>query len=116
MSFKIGPYTISRGALTPYTEDEESDQIRQKDGDGGVVVTGVPYKDSYFRALIRVQRNEAIAIGGYLANNCKFAALPLTLVDGNGITRLVRFWDKRIRKKYLAGGMVEMDLLFRAEV
>ena len=117
MSLKIGPFTVSRGALIPYNETFETDQTKMKDGDGGAVVVSRPYVNTMIRVTIKVPRDEARMIANYLAHNVKFAGLPLTLVDGLGTTRTVRFWDDKVNKKYLAGGsLVQMNLLFREEV
>lgn len=116
MSFKIGPHVVSRGALIPYEDKWRGGQMVQEDGNGGVIVSGKNYNVRFFRAVIRIPRDEALRIGGYLANNVKLTGTIITLVDGFGTTRSVRFWDNEVSMLSIASDLVEMDLLFREEV
>ena len=116
MSLTIGPYVVTKGALLPYEERGETGQTADIDGDGGVVVHEQPFDTEYIRAVIKCSVDEARAIGGYLRNGVRYRAIPFTLVDGFGTSCLVRFWDKRVRRKNLGGDRVSLDLLFRIEV
>jgi hypothetical protein len=116
MSFKIGAYTIERGALIPYTDEATTNQGKQIDGNGGVVITETPYTERYIRAIIKVSTEQADYIDGFLTNGVRFAGEYFTLVDGFGVSRNVRFWDKKVKRKSIASGIVQMDLLFRLEI
>ena len=116
MSFQIGPYEVERGALIPYTDETETRQVKQIDGAGGVIVTEVPYKERYIKAVIKTSKQQADLIDGFLTNGVRFASTIFTLVDGFGVSRNVRFWDDKVKRKSIASDIVRMDLLFREEV
>lgn len=116
MSLKIGPYLVTKGALLPYEERGETDQDVDITSDGGVVVHERPFDTEYIRAVIKCQLDEARVISGYLRNGVRYRAIPFTIVDGFGTSRLVRFWDRRVRSRHLGANRVELDLLFRQEV
>jgi len=116
MSFQIGPYVIERGALIPYNDEATSDQVKQIDGNGGVVVTEATFTERFIRAVIKVSKAQADYLDGFLTNGVRFAGEYFTLVDGFGVSRNVRFWDRKVNRKSIASGIVQMDLLFREEV
>lgn len=116
MSLKIGAYTVERGALIPYNDTAETRQVKQVDGDGKVIVTEYPFKERFIRTLIKVPKEQADCIDGFLTNGVRFAGSIFVLVDGFGISRNVRFWDKKVIRKSIASDTVQMDLLFREEV
>lgn len=116
MSFRIGPYTLEKGALLPYEERSSTEQGHSVDGDGGVIVHEYPYDEFYIRAVVKCSVTEANTIEGYLRNGVRYKAIPFQIEDGFGTTRLVRFWDDRVIKKHLGADRVELDLLFREEV
>ena len=115
MSLTIGPYVIEKGALLPYDEYTDTDQTSDKDGDGGIVVHRVPYREKFIRAVCKCSVDEARALEGFLTDGMQYKAITFVLVDGLGSERLVRFWDDRVRRKHLGGNRVELDLLFREE-
>ena len=116
MSLTIGPYTMAKGALLPYEERDTTRQRFDITGDGGVVTHDVGYKEEFVRAIIKCPRDEGRAIAGFLTNGVRFRAMPFILVDGFGRSLTVRFWDKKLYKKYVQGAQVQMDLMFRIEV
>ena len=116
MSFQIGAYVVERGALIPYTDEAGTDQVKQIDGDGKVVVTEALFTTRYIKAVIKVTKEQADAIDGFLTNGVRFAGEIFVLVDGFGTSRNVRFWDKKVQRISIASDSVQMDLLFREEV
>lgn len=113
---QIGPYVISRGTMVPYGEDDTTSQTRKVAGDGSVTVVDQAFgEESFFRAKIKIPQAEAKTIRNYLLA-VGFARDTFSMIDGFGVTHTVRFWDKRVRRRNIAGGLVEMDLLFREEI
>lgn len=114
---EIGPFVVSRGAMVPYNVDFRTPQIANEAMDGAIVVTEKPYnKTRFIRAVIKVPFAEGLQISTFLSSGVRFKAIPFIIKDGFGQTWNVRFWDKRVREKHLAGGPVLLDLLFRVEV
>lgn len=113
---EIGPFTITRGTMIPYIEDERTSQVRKVAGDGSVTVVEQEFgEEQFFRAKIKVPRTEALQIRDYLKAK-RFAGETFTYKDGFGVSFTVRFWDRRVRRRNVAGGLTEMDLLFREEL
>jgi len=115
---QIGPITVSRGTLTPYVQESRTAQTRKIAGDGSVVVTDQPFAfEEFFRARIKVDRDEARVIKSFLEGaGAGFARNTFVLVDGFGVSYTVRFWDRRVRLTYIKADLVQMDLLFRREI
>lgn len=117
MALKIGPYTVTRGALLPYSMSGVTTQSVDEALDGSVVVVDAPYVARIFEATIQVPVNEAEDILGFIVNGARFSAVPFVVVDGYGTARLVRWWGGReIEQRLIASGIVEMTLKFREEV
>jgi len=112
----IGPYTITRGAVLPYEEEFSSDQVIQKDGNGDVIVSGNDYTDSFLKVTISAEKELLDTIANFLKNNNRFAALPFTLVDGFGVTKLVRLWDNKFKKVYQGNNFGTIEIIVREEV
>jgi hypothetical protein len=113
----IGPFTLSRGALTPYTEERSTRQSTRTAADGSVTVVDQVYaRETFFRAKVRLPKEEADTIVGYLTDGVGFARDTLSLTDAWGIVHTVRFWDRKIKKRVISANLVELDLLFREEV
>lgn len=114
---KIGPYTVSRGSLIPYTVERRASQTRRKAADGSITVVEKPDRtERYFHTKIKVPRAEANKIADFLETGVGYARDTFTLVDGFGTSFTVRFWDGRVRERFVASNVVELDLLFRREV
>ena len=114
---KIGPFTLSRGTLLPYTEERKTSQSTRVAPDGSVTVVDQIYtRETFFRAKVRIPKDEADVIVGYLTDGVGFARDTFSLEDGFGVTFTVRFWDRRLRKKTISSNLIELDLLFREEI
>lgn len=114
---KIGPFTLSRGSLTPYTEERTTRQTTRIAADGSVTVVDKIYKrETFFRMKTRIPKTEADTIVGFLSDGAGFARDPFTIQDAWGKTFTVRFWDRRIKKRVISSNLVELDLLFREEI
>lgn len=116
MGFTIGPYVVTRGVSMPYETEGQTDQNVDIDGDGGCVVTEVPYSEQFIKARIVGTTEEMEAIKGFLENGVRFRAVPFNITDDWNITHLVRYWDNKVNKKFIAPGICEMELLFRKEI
>lgn len=113
----IGPFTVTRGTITPYTIDVLTPQKTRKAGDGSVTVAAKGYlREVFLRAKVKVGKDEADQIESFLTYGMDFATGTFNLTDGYGDVYVVRFWDKRVRKRASAANLVELDLLFRQEV
>jgi hypothetical protein len=113
---QIGPYTITRGTMVPYQVDDETRQVKLEAEDGSVTVTEPAFNSVRFmRPKIKVPQAEAVEIANFLLA-VGYARDTFTYVDGFGTSHTVRYWDKKIRQRNIAGGLVEMDILLRREV
>ena len=113
---KIGPYTVSRGTMLPYIEEDRRTATVRTAADGSIVVTEQAFSSEvYFRVKIKVPRGEARDIRGFL-RGVGYARDTFTYEDGFGVAHTVRFMDSKIRRRNIAGGLVELDLLLREEV
>ena len=113
---EIGPFTISRGTMIPYVAEFRTDQVRKKAADGSVTVVEQAFteREEFFRAKVKIPRAEGEDLANFLDAK-GFARDTFTYKDGFGVSFTVRFWDRRIRKRYITGGLMELDLLFRKE-
>ena len=116
MAFTIGPYTITRGAIIPYETESQTDQSVNIDGDGGVVVTELPYSEQFMKVQIRGTVEEMEAVKGFIETGVRFSAVPFNVIDDWNTTHYVRFWGNKVTKKLIAPGICEMELLFRKEI
>jgi hypothetical protein len=116
MAFKVGPYTLTRGAIIPFETEGQTDQVVNTDGDGGVIVTEVPYSEQFLKAVIRGTVEEMEAVKGFIETGVRFSAVPFNIVDDWNTTWFVRFWGTKVTKKLIAPGLCEMELLFRKEI
>lgn len=116
MAFKIGPYTVTRGALKPYKERSKTAQKVTVATDGQVVVNDVLYKEEFIEAKVVCLRTEGENIKGFLENGVRYSAIPFTLVDGFSRTVLVRYWGGTVEIAAYGGDLVELNLKFRKEV
>jgi len=116
MSFIIGPYTVTRGATIPYKRKSQTDQNAEIDGDGGVVVTEVPYSVRFIKAKIIGSNEEIEAIKGFIESGVRFRAVPFYITDDWNVTHLVRYWGGEVESDFIAPGICEAELLFRKEV
>lgn len=113
---QIGPHTVTRGTMVPYRLEARTSQLRKVAADGSVTVIDQLFnRELYIRAKIKVPNAEADTIAGFL-EAVGFARDTFSLEDAFAVVRTVRFWDRRIRRNHIAGGLTEMDLLFRQEV
>jgi hypothetical protein len=113
----IGPYTVTRGAMVPFTFEATSPQIAVETEDLEVVVAEKTANSvEYIRAVIKEPIDNGMNISNYLKYGVRFKAIPFTVQDDYGTTWLVRFWDRRVKRRHLGGDLVELDLLFRIEV
>lgn len=113
---KIGPYTITRGSLTPYVAEGRTSQVTKVAGDGSVtVIEQLHDAEEFMRAKIRVPKAEAETIKAFL-EALGFARDTTTIEDGFGTVFTVRFWDRRVRIRHVGNELGEMDLLFREEI
>lgn len=114
---QIGPFTLSRGQIVPATTDYKTPQKTVLAYDGSVTVIDYGFPDEEFiRAKVRLPEDEADKIISFLRNGMGYARTAFSIVDGYGDTHVVRFWDRKIRKRVIASNVVELDLLFRKEV
>jgi len=116
MAYIIGPYTVTRGVTIPYERESQTDQVVSVDGDGGVVVTEVPYAERYIKARITGSNEEIEAIKGFIETGVRFRAVPFNITDDWSVTHYVRYWGDKVKASFIAPGICEMELLFRKEV
>lgn len=113
---KIGPYTVSRGAILPLTETTESEQTQTVMLDGSVAIFD-DWDCELKKVRIRVPRAEALNIRGFLRYGVRYAALPFEIQDDYGNTWWVRYWGgSKIDMETIVSNLVEMNLVFRVEV
>ena len=113
---QIGPFTVSRGTMIPYVEDDRTSQVRKVAGDGSITVVEQGFaSELFFRAKIKVPRDEGTKIRDFLLAK-GYASETFTYIDGFGTSFTVRFWDRRVRRRNIGGSLVELDLLFRQEI
>lgn len=116
MAFKIGPYTIARAAILPYATKSQTDQSVNVDGDGGVIVTEMPYVERFMKVKIKGTAEEMEAVKGFIENGVRFSAVPFNVIDDWNTTHFVRFWGSEVSWESNVPGICEMELLFRKEI
>lgn len=113
---KIGPHILSRGQLVPAKHSGKSKQQVFEAGDGSVVVSEANYVARHFQVKARLPYAEAMQLKAYIENGCRFSAEVITVVDGKGVSRQMRFWDNDCEVIERAAGLCEIDWPFREEV
>ena len=112
---EIGPFTLTRGSLTPYDEEGRTRQNVMEAEDGSIYVHDRT-ATKFIRCKVKLNRTEANAVAGYLENGARYAAEAFTLKDDFNIQWNVRFWGGRVKRRSIASNVVELDLMFRVEV
>ena len=113
----IGPFTVSRGSIVPYTIEHRTPQKVRIAGDGSVTVVERAYTNArFFRVKIRVDKDEASSIASFLVSGVGYRRQTFSFTDGYGDVFTVRYWDDTVRERAVVSGVVELDLLFRREV
>lgn len=119
MSVTIGPHVLTRGMLSPYPYKSSSPQEVEIDGAGGVVVTEGNFIERFWEIRCRLPRAEAQRLILYIENSLRYSAETVTVVDGLGVSRLMRYWGTRrgqLEAQMEKGVMVTLNLMFREEV
>ena len=116
MSITIGTITIAKGDLVPRDDEYRSRQGRQVDGDGGVVVHEPAFTEYLFTAKLKGLKDDIEDVAAYIRNTAKFSANTITVVDGYGVSRTMRYWGDTVKWRIVVSNIAEMTLLFRQEV
>jgi len=114
---QIGSIVLARGAMKPYIVKQKTSQTVVETENGEITVTEKAHnKVRFIHVKAKEDRDIAERIANFLANGARFRAVPFSLIDDDGSTWTVRFWDDEVRTKQRGATLVELDLLFRVEV
>lgn len=116
MAVQIGPHTLTRGELLPAKRKSSTMQSALEAGDGSVRVTGTPLIRRFFTMRLTLPRAEAKRLTDYIENTLRMRAEVVTVVDGFGFSRQMRYWDGDLDWTHRGGAVVDLELVFREEV
>ena len=116
MSVTIGPHTLTRAQLTPAKYQGKLRQAVDVAYDGSVLVSGSTVRDRLYTMKCKLPRTEAEKIVNYIENSLRGSAEVVTVTDGFGVPRQMRYWDDAIEYQVGGGGFTEITLVFREEL
>jgi len=111
----IGPFTLSRGRLIPAKGSIETASDPIVASDGSVGGADDLYQTRMWEARLKLPRAEAANLVAYIANGLRFWRETVEVTD-SGITRVMRYWSRKVSWEQRGGEIVELTLPFREEV
>lgn len=115
MAVTIGPHSLTRAQLVPAKYQGKLRQSVELAHDGSVLASGSTVKDRIYTVRCKLPRAEAEKIANYIENSLRGSAELVSVTDGFGVTRQMRYWDDAIEYSVGGGGFTEIVLVFREE-